>query len=112
MAGRIRDSDIALVRERSAIVVTYDDFNPYLDHFKAAVRALDAAQALGRWRLQDHMDAILAQWEPGPIPETFAAVRDQWEAGHIAITAIKTAGLSCAIAAVLSLARPRVKAGG
>ncbi|MFO0911263.1 MAG: hypothetical protein U0794_23480 [Isosphaeraceae bacterium] len=42
-------------------VITYDDFNPYLDHFKTAVRARDAAQALGRWRLQDHMDAILAQ---------------------------------------------------
>lgn len=58
------------------------------------------------------MNAILAQWDPGPIPETFAAVRDQWEAGHIAITAIKIAGLSCAIAAGLSLARPRVNAGG
>ena len=42
-------------------VITYDDFNPYLDHFKTAVRARDAAQSLGRWRLQDHMDAILAQ---------------------------------------------------
>src|SRR5260370_18528767 len=42
-------------------VISYDDFNPYLDHFKAAVRARDTAQALGRFRLQDHMDAILAQ---------------------------------------------------
>jgi len=42
-------------------VISYDDFNPYLDHFRAAVRARDAAQALARWRLQDHMDAILAQ---------------------------------------------------
>jgi hypothetical protein len=42
-------------------VITYDDFNPFLDHFKTAVRARDAAQALTRWRLQDHMDAILAQ---------------------------------------------------
>jgi hypothetical protein len=42
-------------------VVSYDDFNPYLDHFRNAVRAKDAAQALSRWRLQDHMDAILAQ---------------------------------------------------
>src|SRR3954464_7983153 len=43
------------------LVICYDDFNPCLDHFRAAVRARDAAQALGRWRLQDHMDAILAQ---------------------------------------------------
>lgn len=42
-------------------VITYDDFNPYLDHFRVATRTKDAAQALGRWRLQDHMDAILAQ---------------------------------------------------
>src|SRR3954447_15573207 len=42
-------------------VISYDDFNPYLDHFRAAIPARDAAQALGRWRLQDHMDAILAQ---------------------------------------------------
>src|SRR5260370_34367058 len=42
-------------------VISYDDFNPYLDHFKAAVRARDTATALGRFRLQDHMDAILAQ---------------------------------------------------
>jgi hypothetical protein len=41
-------------------VVEYDDFNPFLDHFKVAVKARDAADALKRWRLQDHMDAILA----------------------------------------------------
>ncbi len=40
--------------------ISYDDFNPYLDHFRSAVGAKDAAQALSRWRLQDHMDAILA----------------------------------------------------
>ncbi|MBX6312432.1 MAG: hypothetical protein IRY99_05855 [Isosphaeraceae bacterium] len=41
-------------------VIEYDDFNPFLDHFRAAVRARDANDALKRWRLQDHMDAILA----------------------------------------------------
>ena len=41
-------------------VISYDDFNPYLDHFRAAVRASDAAEVLKRWRLQDHMDAILS----------------------------------------------------
>src|SRR5262245_33847416 len=41
-------------------VISYDDFNPYLDHFRAATRSRDAAEALKRWRLQDHMDAILA----------------------------------------------------
>ena len=33
-----------------AFVISYDDFNPYLDHFKEAVRAKDTAQALSRWR--------------------------------------------------------------
>src|SRR5262249_2223334 len=42
-------------------VISYDDFNPYLDHFRTAVRTSDAGQALNSWRLQDHMDAILAQ---------------------------------------------------
>src|SRR5215468_3152239 len=42
------------------LVIEYDDFNPFLDHFRAALRARDAVQALGRWRLEDHMDAILA----------------------------------------------------
>jgi RecA/RadA recombinase len=42
-------------------VVSYDDFNPYLDHFKTAVRARDTESALTKFRLQDHMDAILAQ---------------------------------------------------
>jgi hypothetical protein len=41
-------------------VISYDDFNPYLDHFRVAVRTRDPAEALKRWKLQDHMDAILA----------------------------------------------------
>ena len=53
-------------------------------------------------------NAILAQWVPGPIPDDFAAVRYRWEAGHIAISAIKTAGLCCALAGGLSLGRSRV----
>ena len=41
-------------------VISYDDFNPYLDHFRAAIRASDTTEVLKRWRLQDHMDAILS----------------------------------------------------
>ncbi len=47
--------------EERVFVICYDDFNPYLDHFKAALKARDTIQALSKWRLQDHMDAILAQ---------------------------------------------------
>jgi hypothetical protein len=41
-------------------VISYDDFNPYLDHFRAAIRTSDTAEVLRRWQLQDHMDAILS----------------------------------------------------
>jgi len=55
--------------------ITYADFNPYLDHFRTAVRAKDPAQALARWRLQDHMDAILAQGVT-QLVDTLTAERD------------------------------------
>jgi hypothetical protein len=41
-------------------VISYDDFNPYLDNFRVALRANDTSQVLSRWQLQDHMDAILS----------------------------------------------------
>ncbi|QEH34241.1 hypothetical protein OJF2_27760 [Aquisphaera giovannonii] len=41
-------------------VISYDDFNPYLDHYRQAVRAGDTGEVLKRWQLQDHMDAILS----------------------------------------------------
>jgi hypothetical protein len=41
-------------------VISYDDFNPYLDHYRAAIRAHDTTEVLKRWQLQDHMDAILS----------------------------------------------------
>ena len=41
-------------------VISYDDFNPYLDHYRAAIRATDPADVLRHWQLQDHMDAILS----------------------------------------------------
>jgi hypothetical protein len=46
--------------ESRVFVVEYDDFNPFLDHFRAAVRAKDGTEALKKWQLRDHMDAILA----------------------------------------------------
>jgi hypothetical protein len=54
------DSYNAAHPDSQVFVISYDDFNPYLDHFRVATRTRDAAEALRRWRLQDHMDAILA----------------------------------------------------
>ncbi|WZO98903.1 hypothetical protein EP7_000494 [Isosphaeraceae bacterium EP7] len=45
---------------KRVFVIEYDDFNPFLDHFRAAVKARDTNEAISAWRLQDHMDAILA----------------------------------------------------
>jgi hypothetical protein len=41
-------------------VISYDDFNPYLDNCRAAIRASKMEQVLAECRLQDHMDAILS----------------------------------------------------
>jgi len=41
-------------------LIQYDDFNPFLDHFKTATGAANPDAALAQWRLQDHMDAILS----------------------------------------------------
>ncbi len=40
-------------------IIAYDDFNPPLDHLKAALGVNDGVEVLKRFRLQDHMDAIL-----------------------------------------------------
>ncbi len=41
-------------------VVSYDDFNPPLDHLKAATAARNAEEVLKSVRLSDHMDSILS----------------------------------------------------
>lgn len=43
-------------------VVEYDDFNPYLDHFRERLgyRSDKVDRLLSKWRLWDHMDAILS----------------------------------------------------
>jgi RecA/RadA recombinase len=46
--------------DRRVFIISYDDFNPFLDHFRNAVKLRDPAQALTKFKLQDHMDAILA----------------------------------------------------
>lgn len=48
--------------DRRVFVVEYDDFNPFLDTFRERMRFRNRRpeRALERWRLWDHMDAILA----------------------------------------------------
>jgi len=48
--------------EHQVFVVQYDDFNPYLDHFRERFhgRSRRIDRALSQWRLWDHIDAILS----------------------------------------------------
>jgi hypothetical protein len=47
------------VAER-VFVISYDDFNPYLDNYKTATGTEKMDDVLDQWRLEDHMDAILS----------------------------------------------------
>ncbi len=48
--------------EQRAFVVTYDDFNPFLDRFRESLRFRrpQVERLLKKWRLWDHIDAILS----------------------------------------------------
>lgn len=48
--------------DRRTFIIEYDDFNPYLDRFRARFgsRRGRADRVLGEWKLWDHMDAILS----------------------------------------------------
>jgi hypothetical protein len=48
--------------DRQVFVVQYDDFNPFIDHFRERFRGRSRRidRALGQWRLWDHIDAILS----------------------------------------------------
>lgn len=52
-------------------------------------------------------NAVLATWQPGPIPENFFAVRNRWETGHIIMTFLKLAGFTVLILSVLDRGGPR-----
>ncbi|MBB01488.1 MAG: hypothetical protein CMJ47_02465 [Planctomyces sp.] len=44
-----------------SFIIEYDDFNPFLDNFRERLhgRSRNAERAVRKWRLWDHMDAIL-----------------------------------------------------
>jgi hypothetical protein len=37
-------------------------------------------------------NAILATWQPGPLPADFYAIRNRWEGGHMVVAALKMCG--------------------
>ena len=52
------------------------------------------AAALAAWSLiVAPVNAVLATWQPGPIPADFDAVRRRWETGHMVVAGLKFTGL-------------------
>lgn len=43
------------------------------------------------------VNAVLATWQPGPIPADFFALRNRWETGHIVIAVLKLAGFTALV---------------
>lgn len=72
----------------------------------ALAAALFYALALGLWfSVVAPANSVLATWVPGPMPDDFAAIRDRWEGGHMAVTAAKFCGLVCVVLAALCMRR-------
>jgi hypothetical protein len=73
--------------------------------FRLALTAtLLYAAALATWFLWvAPANAVLATWAGGPVPADFAAVRDRWETGHMAVAAWKLAGFVVLTCGLLSI---------
>ena len=70
----------------------------------AALGALLAGASLLVWfGVVARANAVLATWQPGPIPADFAQVQRQWEFGHMAVATLK-------LLSFVSLARAAVYA--
>ena len=64
------------------------------------------ALALATWfAWVNPANAVLATWQPGPVPADFDAVRLRWETGHMAVAAIKLVGFVCLAGSLLSMRR-------
>lgn len=73
--------------------------------FALAGAGLYAASLLTWFTAVAPVNAVLATWAPGPIPEGFEAIRNRWEIGHMMVAAVKLLGLASLIAAVLCIRR-------
>jgi hypothetical protein len=74
----------------------------------ATVAALAFGLALALWlAVVAPANAVMAGWQPGLVPDAFAAVRLRWEAGHAAIAIVKLAGFVALAIAVAIRQRER-----
>ncbi len=73
----------------------------------ALAGAVLLAAGLGAWfTLVAPANAILATWQPGPLPPDFDAVRLRWETGHMVVAAAKLMGFVSICVAVLARRLP------
>jgi hypothetical protein len=73
--------------------------------FALAAAGLFLAGLLAWAAIVSPANAILATWQPGPIPANFAAVRGRWEAGHMIVAALKALGFVALCLATLFAGR-------
>ncbi|MCR9117663.1 MAG: hypothetical protein NXI22_12025 [bacterium] len=60
--------------DRRILTIQYDDFNPFLDRFQNRVGGRKSAdKVLAKWRLWDHMDAILTLGVTGVVDHALGA---------------------------------------
>ena len=55
------------------LVIRYDDFNPFLDHFRERLGRKKPEKILASWKLWDHMDAILSLGVTGVVDRILEA---------------------------------------
>jgi len=73
--------------------------------FALAAVALYAA-SLGAWfAIVKPANDILATWTQGPMADNFAAIRWQWESGHMVVAAVKLLGFAMLMLSLLSIRR-------
>ena len=68
------------------------------------------ATGLGVWfAIVAPANAVLATWQPGPIPADFDTIRTRWETGHMIVAALKFYGLILLCAAVARRSGAKMK---
>ncbi len=71
-------------------VLAYRTRNDRRASWWAALGALLAGSSLLLWFcVVAQANAVLATWQPGPIPADFAQVQKQWEFGHMGVATLK-----------------------
>jgi hypothetical protein len=83
--------DVAAVLATAVLAVVVRSDQPAFRY--ALAGAIFFALALVAWAaIVAPANAVLATWQPGPLPENFYAVRNRWEIGHMICAGLKLCG--------------------